>query len=138
MKLLPVALCVFYRQAEVGLEVWVQTREDDGPYHGMLEFPGGKIEAGETPLDGCLREVDEEVGLKIDSREGEFFGTYTNELPNRTILLYVFLFPSYPDLEKKGQWLLIDEVKASERYRGQIPPPNHKIIEDIYLSKVRS
>ena len=65
MKLVPVALALFYEKLEDGLNVWVQTRTDDGPFHGLLEFPGGGIEAGETPLAAAVREVEEEVGIVI-------------------------------------------------------------------------
>lgn len=30
---------------------------------GQISFPGGRLEAGETPLDAALRETEEEIGL---------------------------------------------------------------------------
>ncbi|WP_408098609.1 NUDIX hydrolase [Peredibacter sp. HCB2-198] len=133
MKLLPVALAIFYRQLPGNvLEVWTQVREDDGPYHGLLEFPGGKIEPGEEPVMGAVREVQEEVGIDVDSRSGRFMGIYTNPLSNKTILLYVFLFPDQPSLIGKGQWLKVENPDLSRPFTGQIPSPNHQIIDDLY------
>ncbi len=133
MRLIPVALALFYRKLENhDLDVWVQVRTDDGPYHGLLEFPGGGIEPGEEPLAAAIREVDEEVGITISLAEGKLMGTYSNNLPGKTILLYVFLFPETSDLEGKGQWLRIEKENLSEVYRGKIPAPNHQIINDLY------
>lgn len=133
LKLIPVALALFYRKIEnATLEVWTQVREDDGIYHGLLEFPGGKIEAHETPLEAVIREVMEEVNIDIAASEVESMGLYSNALPGRTIVLNVFLFPDQPSLIGKGQWLSIDSVKLSSAYHGQIPAPNHQIIDDLY------
>jgi 8-oxo-dGTP pyrophosphatase MutT (NUDIX family) len=33
---------------------------------GQWALPGGRLNAGETPLDGALRELDEELGLRLD------------------------------------------------------------------------
>lgn len=134
MKLVPVSLAVFFEWKAPELKVWVQTRTDDGIYHGLLEFPGGGIEPGETPLVAAVREVEEEVGIKVDPSAAKFMGTYINEFPNRTILLNVFLFPPTADLKGKGEWLSISSEKLSSLYEGKIPGPNHRIIDDLFQS----
>lgn len=133
MKLIPVSLAIFYRKPqEKILEVWTQKREDDGIYHGLQEFPGGGIEENETPLGAIVREVEEEVGIKIDGREGKFMGIYPRYLENKTILLYVTLFPDQASLAVKGLWLTIEKEKLSSPFQGLIPGPNHQIIDDLY------
>ncbi len=136
MRLLPVALAIFFELNGESLKVWVQTREDDGPYQGLQEFPGGGIEANETPLAAAVREVSEEVGIKIFAEEGKFFGVYTNELPGKSVLLHVFLFPPSPLLMGKGQWLTVEKPDLSAPYKGLIPYPNHKIIDDLFLALI--
>ena len=36
-----------------------------GPYNGKLDLPGGTIEFGETPEKTLVRELEEEVGIKV-------------------------------------------------------------------------
>jgi len=134
VKLIPVALALFYSKKNEELKLWVQTREDDGPFHGLLEFPGGGIEAGETPLEAVVREVDEEVGIVVNGTDAKFMGTYQNVHKDRTVLLYIFLFPDYPALNGKGEWLNITKPELSSPYKGLIPGPNHKIIDDLFLA----
>lgn len=134
MRLLPVALALFYRREGDSLEVWTQVREDDGIYHGKLEFPGGGIEENETPLEAVVREVSEEVGITINPEEGRLMGIYPNHLGDKVILLNVFLFPDQESLKGKGHWLKIEKDQLSAPYKDKIPGPNHQIIDDLFRS----
>lgn len=41
-------------------------RRDGGPYDGQWEFPGGKVERGETDGAGLAREIREELGVGVE------------------------------------------------------------------------
>ncbi len=47
-------------------------RRKEGTLAGYWEFPGGKVEPGETPQQALVREVQEELG--VGSTVGELFG----------------------------------------------------------------
>ena len=50
--------------AASGVEVLICQRKADQPMSLKWEFPGGKIEAGESSEDALARELDEELGIK--------------------------------------------------------------------------
>ena len=41
MKSILISLLVPFRLSKNGLELWMQTRQEDGLLNGLLEFPGG-------------------------------------------------------------------------------------------------
>jgi len=45
--------------------MFIQRRPDDGLLGGLWEFPGGKVEPGESPEQAVIREVAEETSMQI-------------------------------------------------------------------------
>jgi A/G-specific adenine glycosylase len=46
-------------------QILIDRRRMNGTLGGLWEFPGGKIEAGETVVDCIQREIREELGIEI-------------------------------------------------------------------------
>ncbi|MEK7737650.1 MAG: Nudix family hydrolase, partial [Pseudomonadota bacterium] len=63
-KIIEVAAAVILRDDGAFL---LGRRPPGSVYAGYWEFPGGKVEAGETPRDALQRELHEELGIVVDA-----------------------------------------------------------------------
>jgi len=118
-------------------------RDDQGRYlitqrrqgshlEGLWEFPGGKLEAGETPEMGLRRELEEELTATFEV--GALVETIHWEYPDRTIVLrfYRCRHLSGPIAPREGQGMAWAAPAELANYK--FPPADAALIQRLKSS----
>lgn len=119
-----VAIALLFHHSKV-LVGWREAKQHQG---NKYEFPGGKIEADETPKDACRREIYEEVGIDIE----QWFVFDKIEHEYEDIIVKLHLFHSYVTLEQleliHQPWAWFERDALSEL---NFPKANDVIIQRL-------
>ena len=88
MKTIPVVAALIFRASPQGTRSVFATQRGYGDWRGFWEFPGGKIEAGESHRDALAREIREELATEI--RVGERIDTIEYDYPTFHLSMQCF------------------------------------------------
>ena len=84
MKRIEVVAAIIMRGEEV-----FATQRGYGQWHGWWEFPGGKMEAGESPQEALRREIREELDAEIEI--GDLLETVEWDYPEFHLTMHCFI-----------------------------------------------
>lgn len=83
------------------------TQRDEAKSHPLLwESTGGSVNAGETSLQGAIRELNEETGLSVTAEELQFIG----EMERKNYFLDSYIWKSAQNIEISDLTLQAGEV----------------------------
>lgn len=92
-------------------------RTNDPAFRGLWEFPGGKLDEGETPETALARELLEELGITIAG--AQHLLTVDHDYPDRSVRLHFYLVGEWRDSVRSltGQrlrWVAPDALEKAE------------------------
>lgn len=104
----------------------VQRGESSKPYISKKwEFPGGKLEAGETREEALIRELKEELRIDVDSFE--FVITIDHSYPDFRLIMHSFkcriLNDKEPELTEhlQSKWLIPSDLDVLDWAAADLP-----------------
>ncbi len=120
-------------QAQDG-SVLLAERPGDKPWSGWWEFPGGKIEQGETPREALARELQEELGTDVVTAYPWL--TRTFDYPEKTVKLHFFMVRAWHGEPHGREGQLISWQQAGALSVGPMLPANEPILKALTLPPV--
>ncbi len=98
---------------------------------GAWEFPGGKIEAGETAHAALRRELREELGVDIGAIEALIGVPW--QYPKKSIFLNVYRVLDYAGVACGREGQVLDWRYAEDLGALQMPPPDRPVVSALRL-----
>jgi 8-oxo-dGTP diphosphatase len=127
----PILLVVAAALIDSGGRVLLQQRAPHRSMPGLWEFPGGKVEPGETPEAALVRELEEELGVAVDAAVLNPLAFASDTLGDRRLVLLLYstrIWQGEPQpLDASAlRWATADEMRELP-----MPPADVPLVEAI-------
>ena len=110
-------------------QIYLTQRLEGQDFAQSLEFPGGKVDSGETPEQALKRELEEEIGIVV--LNAELYERFQFEYPTKIISFFFYVVDEWigEPFGREGQEGFWVEQRALDA--GQFPPANAKLVHRL-------
>lgn len=108
--------------------VLLQQRPPGKALTGLWEFPGGKIEAGETPEMALIRELHEELGISVKASCLAPATFASAPLGERHLLLLLFVCRKWQGMPRAIEASALRWVRPVQMHALPMPPADRPLI----------
>ena len=108
--------------------VLVQRRPETGSMAGLWEFPGGKLETGETPEAGLCRELAEELGIVVEECALSPLGFASAPLQDRHLVMLLFAASEWQGVPQPLHASAIQWASPAQLLTLPMPPADAPLI----------
>ena len=114
-----------------GDEILIARRPDHVHQGGKWEFPGGKLEAGESAVDGLRREIHEELGILVRAERPLI--RVSHDYPDKQVLLDVWWVDAFDGEPEGREGQQVRWVKRDALREYEFPAANVPIVAAVQL-----
>ena len=108
--------------------VLIQQRPPGKPMAGLWEFPGGKIDPGETPEAALVRELAEELGIAVEDACLAPATFASDALGDRHLLLLLYACRKWSGIPEPRHATALRWVRPVELHALDMPPADRPLI----------
>lgn len=108
--------------------VLLQQRPPGKPMADLWEFPGGKVDPGESPETALIRELEEELGIRTHA-SCLAPATFASEpLGDRHLLLLLYVCRKWQGIPEARHATALRWVRPAQMYALEMPPADLPLI----------
>ncbi len=108
--------------------VLVQQRPPGTAMAGLWEFPGGKVDPGETPEAALIRELDEELGIVVDHSCLAPAAFASEALGERHLLLLLYVLRKWSGIPEARHATALQWLRPVQLHALPMPPADRPLI----------
>lgn len=128
MKLQLVVACAL---VDTDRRVLIAQRPEGKAMAGLWEFPGGKIEAGETPEEAIIRELAEELGISTRSACLAPLAFASHPYENFHLLMPLFVCRKWEGFPRAIEHAALKWVRPQALRDYPMPPADEPLIAHL-------
>jgi len=115
-------------------EIFIAQRAAEAHQGGLWEFPGGKLEPGETTPQALARELREELAIEVHACRPLI--QIRHEYPDKAVLLDVYRVTQFSGVPRGNEGQPVRWVAPAQLTEYEFPAANRPIIKAVELTEI--